>query len=323
MVISADSSLHLFSLHGLAIKLTCRSAFLAPALEHALETFRIRAIPSTNSAVQGAIELYRESEVLRRLPATAARLSPPGELTELWQHEDMHWLIDDRWGLAEINLLRNQWRSWIIPQPTIHPERCLDLAALWPLAQLLRGKGLALVQAASVVRDDWGVLLIGHPSLEAELGELLRAGFRIVGQRWTALREESGHIAMLHMPGRVERAPLSRPRQIQQAPIWVDLAEEFCGSTVNKTWCDAVLLIERGRRPVARAEALPRASALHALRQNWPTAQLRPLQRLSPLHLRMARECKVFAATLSRRPGDILELIDTARYTPAWARAVA
>ena len=147
--IAADSTAHLYSLHGQGIKLTAASAFLLDAVNHLLGDFAVPSLPAGASVVEGAIRLYDANEVLRRLPASAARVSPPGELTEVYQQDELYWLIDDRWGLCEINLLRGQWRTWVLPQPAVEPQRCLEMAVLWPLAQLLRGKGLVLVPAAS------------------------------------------------------------------------------------------------------------------------------------------------------------------------------
>ena len=320
-MILADSKPHLFSLHGQAIKLSASCAYLLDALNHLLGDFAIPSLPPGASAVEGTVRLYQESEVLRRLPASAARVTPPGELTEIYQQDELYWLIDDRWGVSEINLLKGQWRTWILPQPTVEPQRCLELAVMWPLAQLLRGKGLSLVPAASCVRDGWGVLLIPQGSIEPELGAMIRAGFRVIGQRWTALREDAGsaggRVSMLRVPGMVERvAGEARMRSVASAPapMWVDLTQEFCGASENHAQCDAVFLVDRGRRPVAHLKSLPRTNAVIGLRRAWPIMQLHAQRKLSQLHAHLARECRCFEARLSRNPQDVLKLVDDARY---------
>jgi hypothetical protein len=201
---------------------------------------------------------------------------------------------------------------------------------LVPLAQLLRGKGLVLVPAAACARDGWGVLLIGQASIEPELCAMVRAGYRIVGQRWTALREEptsaGGRVSMLRLPGMVERAPhearaAARVKSTSNAPppTWVDLTHEFVGASSDHAHCDAVLLIDRGRRPVAHLKALPRTNAVIGLRRAWPIMQLHAQRKLSQLHAHLARDARCFEARLSRNPQDVLRLLDDARHNRAGA----
>src|SRR5581483_10770081 len=108
-----------------------------------------------------------------------------------------------RWGLSELNLLKGQFRSWVLPHPSIEPYRVFEMAVLWPLAQLLRAKGLHLLPGISVARSGWGMLLISPFSIELELSALVRAGFKVIGQHWTILREEDNRVAMLHLPGQI------------------------------------------------------------------------------------------------------------------------
>ena len=246
----------------------------------------------------------------------------------MYKRQELYWLIDDRWGLCEINLLRGQWRTWVLPQPAVEPQRCLEMAVLWPLAQLLRGKGLALVPAASCTRDGWGVLLIGQGSIEPELCAMIRAGYRVVGQRWSALREDAsssgGRVSMLRVPGMVERTPNEARARIASATAnapttWVDLTHEFVGASADHAHCDAVLLIDRGRRPVAHLKALPRTNAVIGLRRAWPIMQLHAQRKLSQLHAHLARECRCYEARLSRSPQDVLRLLDDARHNRAGA----
>ena len=150
---------------------------------------------------------------------------------------------------------------------------------------------------------------------------MIRAGYRVVGQRWTALREDAGsaggRVAMLRVPGMVERvAGEARMRSVATAPppVWVDLTREFCGASENRAQCDAFFLIDRGRRPVAHLKSLPRTNAVIGLRRAWPIMQLRAQRKLSQLHAHLARECRCFEARFSRNPQDVLRLVDDARY---------
>jgi hypothetical protein len=281
-------------------------------LEHLLRDFACPGLQPSAHAIEGTIKLYCEQDVVRRLPATAARLTPPGELTEIYQHDDRYWLIDDRWGMAEINLLRGQWRAWLLPQPAIDPYECMELSVLWPLSQLARGKGLTLVPAASLVRDGWGLLILAQGPIDAELTALVRAGFRVVGQRWSALREDAGQVTMLQLPGMIHRASESQ---------WIDLTSAFYGSSEPRASCDAVLLVDRARKPVGHLKALPRTNALAALRRSWPIAPLHAQRKLSQLHARLARQSRCFEARLARQPADILRLVEDARYNRAPAVA--
>ena len=159
-------------------------------------------------------------------------------------------------------------------------------------------------------------LVLSTFSIEPELSLLARAGFRIVGQNWTALREEGGKIAMLHLPGSVERLT-PRPPGIVSAHETgthrVDLNSEYCGSSCEMAWCDAVIVIAPGRRPLPHLR-ITQANAVGVLRRSWPIAELHPHRRQGQLPARIAQKCRVFDAQLSRNPQDILSLMETARY---------
>src|SRR5262249_54224378 len=159
---------------------------------------------------------------------------------ELYEEGERFWLIDDRWGLTEMNLLKGQFHSWILPHPSIEPGAVVQDAVIWPLAQLLRVKGLSLAPAMSIVRDGWGMLILSHFNIEPELSLLVRNGYKVIGQQWTALREEDGRVAMLQMPGEVQRlpAPQLRAGSIEQTSAWIDLTAETPGCAQNHAFCD-------------------------------------------------------------------------------------
>lgn len=288
----------------------------------------------------GTVLPYEESDVLRHLSPTAQRIqlaSGADETLEVYQDQERFWLIDDRWGMSEINLLRGYWRSWVLPAPRIDAMRCTEMAVLWPLAQLLRGRGVYLLPAVSAVRDGWAFLAICPFSLEPELRELIPQGYHLIGQRWTALREEEGRLALLHMPGRVERpwAPrLANPSIAQDAPAfrddpaadadvpgWVDLAAEY-RSRQEHAFCDAVIVASPGRRSesAVRDIATP-ADATALIRRAWPLPDLHPLRRQSQLPAKMARCCRCVDVHLSREPRDLSPILDAIRTTPAGSLA--
>jgi hypothetical protein len=216
-----------------------------------------------------------------------------------------------------VNLLKGQFRSWILPDAALHFDQVVEMAVIWPLAQLLRGKGLYLLPAAGLVRADVGLLIISPFGIEGELTALLRTGFRVVGQRWTALRDEDGRVTMLHLPGRVERNPTPRLRSMgaNANEGWVDLESEFCGSAATHGTVTHVLVIEPGRRPTPLLRQIPKSHALPALRRAWPIVELHPHRVNGQFPAKLSHRCNVFAARLSQRPQDLLELLDTARGT--------
>jgi hypothetical protein len=217
--------------------------------------------------------------------------------------------------MAEVNLLRGQWRSWVLPRPTLDPVRCAEWAVLWPMAQLLRGRGLHLLPAMSAVRDGWAVLILGAGGLGPELSAMLEAGYRLIGQRWTAVREEEGRLALLHLPGRVERAgPRFGGASLGAcgagASAWMDLTGGQPHSHQNHAFCDAVLVAAPGRRPCPAVRDLPPSEALALLRKSWPIAELHPTRRSGPLPGKLARLCRCAEVQLSRDPRDLPALLE-------------
>jgi hypothetical protein len=325
-IIRSPEPASLFSIHGMSLRLRTGVPLLDAPLAELVGEFRTENVPDAANIPEGTIRPYDEAEVVRKLPASATRLSAPGDPIELYEKDERFWMIDDRWGMAEIDLVRAHWRSWVIPQPATDPIRTTELAVLWPLAQILRPRGLCLLpSAASLVRDDWGVLILAPFNVEPELSAMARAGYRVVGQRWTALREDDGRVAMLHLPGRVERAGVTTASGIvprvtavrAAAPVWVDLTRENLGASQNHAFCNAVMIVERGRRPVPFVRPVTRASALTALRRAWPITELHPHRRHGQLLAAVSRQCRVFETRLSRNPTDVLKLLDDARYERA------
>jgi hypothetical protein len=321
---TAADPLARFAVHGSAVGITSRVPPLAGQIRHLLGEFEVDAWPDRTLPVTGTIWPYEQSHVLKHLSPTARRVAANSDLLELYEDEERFWLVDDRWGIAEVNLLKGQWRSWLLPQPAIDPIRCAHFAVLWPMAQILRSRGLSLVPAASVSFGDRSFLLISPFGIEPELSALIRGGYRIIGQSWTAIREEEGRFSMLTLPGHVERAILPGMRLSttgETTPAWVDLMREHDAAQQYHGWCDAVLVVDPGRRPRAGVRPLDRSAAGHLLRQAWPIFELHPHRRHGQLPGRLSLKVPCYQLHLSRDPRDLLKILSTLR-TPT-AAAVA
>ena len=168
---------HKYSLHGSAIEVACEVPGLNIAIDRALGEFTTPDWPDGFTPTLGCVRPYDQTVVLRHLSPNAASITSESGM-ELYCEGERFWLIDDRWGLTEINLLKGQWQSWILPEPMIDAPK-LSSAILWPLAQLLRSRGLYLLPAASVTRAGWGMLILSPFGLEPELQALLiRTSYR-------------------------------------------------------------------------------------------------------------------------------------------------
>lgn len=320
-----------FAVHGPAAEVDCTVPAISEEVERLLGAFSIPAWPEGFSAVSGSVRAYDTARVVRNVSPAARQLPSPRclDLAELYEDGERFWLVDERWGMAEVNFLKGTWRSWVLPQPQFDPVRCAEMAVLWPLAQLLRPRGVYLLPAASVVRDGFAFLLLCPFSLAPELTALARCGYKIIGQRWTAVREEEGRLALLHVPGAVEQGPaLQARRHGAFSPFgdlavpsgltrkgwgsqWIDLSEEFPASTQRHAFCDAILVAEPGRRPRAQARELTPQDALPLLHQAWPIVELYPHRRHSTLPLKLSRQCRCVEATFSRDTNELLQLLDS------------
>jgi hypothetical protein len=319
---STADTLARFAIHGSAVGLTNRVPELAAEINHLLGEFRVDAWPDRTLPVSGTIWPYEQSHVLKHLSPTARRVACNSDLLELYEDGERFWLVDDRWGIAEVNLLKGAWRSWILPQPSIDPVRCAQLAVMWPMAQLLRSRGLYLLPAASVSFADRSFLLISPFGIEPELSSLIRGGSRVIGQSWTAIREEEGRFSLLMLPGRVER-PVPPGMRLSTtgdaAPAWVDLMREHDAAQQYHGWCDAVLVVDPGRRPRADVRPLDRGAAGNLLRQAWPIYELHPNRRHGQLPGRLSTKVPCYQLHLSRDPRDLLKILATLKAPAATA----
>jgi hypothetical protein len=288
-----------FAVHGPAVEVECFVPWLGPQVRRLLGPFAVADWPQGFVRVHGVVRPYEESDVMRHLSPAARPLPPTHDLLELYEDGERFWVVDERWGMGEINFLKGQWRSWLLPRPQSAPAECAEMAVLWPLAQLLRPRGLCLLPAASVERDGWAALLVCPFGVEPELAALQRDGYSVIGRRWTALREEDGRVALLHLP---DGAGGGRSR--------------------NHAFCDAVLVAEPGRRAHATLRELDASSAAAVLRRAWPIAELHPSRRHSALPAKLAHLCRCAGVQLSRDPGEFVRLLDALRHAAGAGRIV-
>lgn len=300
-----------FDIYGLAVEMECGVSALESEIRRVLGAFRVRQFAERCHPTVGSIMPYNEADVLRHLSPRAQRVMLPHDSGELYEDGERFWMIDDRWGMVELNLLKSQWRAWLLPHARVDEVRLAEAAVLWPMAQLLRAKGLYLLPAASVVRNESGILLLSPLGMVPELSTLVRAGYRVIGQRWTALREREGRVEMLHLPGVVERPVPPQMRLVgarAATATWGDLAHEHCGCEVSAGMCASVFVIARGRRPKAHLRQLG-GDALEAIRAGWPIEELHPLRRHGQLPAKLAAKCACYEVGLSRDPNDLLRLM--------------
>jgi hypothetical protein len=303
-----------FVLHGLGVELRSDVPGVQRAVARQLGEFAEDQWPLGFSGATGFLRPYQEREVLRHVSGTAQAVGSVGLGMEAFREGELAWIVDDRWGLAEINFMKGQWRSWLLPQTTEDAVHAVDAAVLWPLAQLLRPKGLHLVPAASVVRDGWSALILAPFGIEPELDALVRAGYRVIGQRWTALREEDGRVGLLHLPGVVEHGVWPRPAGAGRGRTeWVDLNEVYPGTCQNHAFCDAVVVVSSGRRPEAAVNGLSRWEAGEVIKRAWPIAELHPQKRGGTIASKLGQQCQCVEARLSPRGEDILGILDATR----------
>jgi hypothetical protein len=302
-------------LHGHGIDLSVRvpavQRVAAAILKEVIEPF----LPG-EPELRGTVLPFEEGMVLRHLSADAVRVEDADPLLELYRDPrggERVWLVDERWGITEINLLKRSWRSWVLPHASIDAVRLFEAAVMWPMAQLLRGAGLHLIPAAAVAKGNKGALILSPFDVGLEIAAFKAAGLGVIGQRWVALREEpGGRISLLWVPGRTEETPA--PRLLSAGPMgqaaWVDLAAEH---VCHHAFCELVLVVEPMRRSQASARALTATEARELLRQSWPVPQLSagssPLVATNLLAANLARTCSVHRVRLSRRGEDLARLV--------------
>ena len=317
------------AVHGLAVEVRCDDPTLtlvAEAIARQFAPFVTGDFPPGFAAVTGTVEPFDAAVVQRHLSNAAVRFTggSAGPTAELFHDPaerggtgERFWLVDDRWGIAELNVVRGRWRAWVLPRPSVDATTVAEMAVTWPVAQLLRGKGLHLLPAVSVARDGWAALIVSPFGIEPELRVLVDAGYAIIGQRWTAVRAEDGRVALLHLPGWVERSVAPRLRHLGlEAPAVdsrVDLTAANPLAGQHHGFCSVVLIAEPGRRPAAHLRDLPTAAAANMLRRSWPLVDLQPDRKAVQLSRQLPRHCRCAELQLGREPTDLLRLLDGVR----------
>src|SRR5262245_9983766 len=147
-----------YSIHGLCVNLTCDVPRALAPISKALGGFTISTPSAGIGAVNGSIRPYDANEVVRHLSPTATRLAGTSELVEIYEENERFWLIDDRWGLCELNVLKGQFRSWVLGESAAMKDtyRMVEQAVLWPGSQMLRRRGGSLAPAAGGMRAGVG-----------------------------------------------------------------------------------------------------------------------------------------------------------------------
>lgn len=300
-------------LHGLSVQLHNTIANLGDEIERQFQRY-ISNEPSHGPITSGFIGPYDSAQVLRHVSHHAVPLTGIGFGREAYQDEESIWIIDDRCGMCEMNFIKSQFRSWILEPALGDMRRCVDSAVLWPLAQLLRIKGLHLIPAASVACGDFAALIMCPFGILPELSAIAASGWRVVGQRWSGLRLEEGKIQLMHMPGAMEAAIW--PRRPQTAFLQSecsDLHAVYPESFLQQAECKAVIVVSSGRRPQASANGLSRWEAGEVIHRAWPIAELHPRKRGGVIAGMLGRNCQCVEARLSPRGEDILPILDAVR----------
>lgn len=296
--------------HGTVVLLRCGVPSLRPAIARLLGSLAVNAVPDGFSTIEGDVLAYDADAVSRHLSPTATRIAELSPLAELYRENERLWLVDDTWGLCEINLLRRQWRSWVLPGSSLDPVERVEAAVHLPLAYLLRTHGTHLVPAAAVADADAGALLIGSLSLEPELRALRRLGMALVAQRWLTIRDEPEGVALWSMPSLCSVVPPPKRAATASVPVvrWLDLFDEPLPAR-NHAFCRSVLLIESVRQSRANATPLGKASLQQQLRERWPVFEPTPARATAGLLAALTRASVGWRLQLSRNADESARLI--------------
>jgi len=306
------------AIHGAAVAMECTVAALETSLDTLLDDFCIDSFAKGSSPITGIIHPYQPDEVFPSLSATARHMAQLSDLTDVYEDAGRYWIVDDRWGMARIDPGRKQWQSWILPQPAIDPLSVAELSVVWPMAELLRSRGLHLAPVISTVRDGFAVLIICPFGIEPELTAMIDNNYKVIGQRWTALREEDGRVALLRMPGRVERTLAPRLRfGADDQDGWIDVTNAYPGSSQTHAFCDAVVVVEPGRRPKAHLREKTPEQGAELLRQQWPVTELNVAGQPGAFATALAESCRCYELQLSRNSKDLLALLNSMRFATA------
>jgi hypothetical protein len=305
-----------FSIYGAAVTLD-DSCGLDAGIAAFLKLFEVNRNMPDGVRTQGVIRPFDLAEVTHSLSNAGGSQRRGDRLIDIYSSAGRHWILDDRWGVCEIDLLKHRWRSWVISQPMLDAVQLAEAAAIWPMAQLLRLRGIELVPAISIERSGWGALVIAPYPIPREISRIVRAGYRIVGQRWTALIRQDGRVGLWHVPGLTE-SPAVGGRLIRSKPVWTNPIAGDPWASAEVAWCDAVVAIAAGRRSKSCGRVIAAGEAQGALRRAWPICEL-PVDRPRLQHpaAALAEQSLCMSVQLSRHEDEFLELIEFARLRTA------
>lgn len=297
------------NLHGQAVDIRCSLPGLRQILLDLLGGLLVAELPDGFHSIDGRLDEYDDRSVARMVSGSARRLGAVGGLAELWGDGERFWMLDETWGICEINLLRRSWRACLLPRALNEPYRTLDHALFWPLSQLLVRNDMLLVPGASVIHGGRGVLLLAPFDLEPELHVYARSGQAVISQRWSSIRFDDGKPLLLTTPGRLERS--MPPRRGQSAstlgPNWYDLTGLF--EAKPYAWCDLVVVVDPARRSSGVVRSLRGGTGSTALRGAWPIPEILPGHACGRLLGSLAHHATVVRAEFSRDAGQLHSLL--------------
>jgi hypothetical protein len=309
----SDPIINRFAIYGVNVCISNSLNAMEPRIASFLKPFAVKRLIPNIAPATGEIRMFDLPEVNRSISSAASAHRGGDGLTEIYSLGEKHWIIDDRWGMCEINFLKHRWRSWVLPWPSLDPVRLVESAVLWPMAQLLRLRGIEWAPAISVERAGWGALILAPYSIPREISRLVRAGYRVIGQRWTAIVPQHGRMVLRHVPGVVEQ-PEAPGKRIGRETVWTDLTANNPWATANLASCDAVLTIAPGRRSTSCGRVMSAAEAQALLQRNWPIQEL-PLNRLrvQPAAAALVAQCLCVSLQLSSHEEEFIQLVEFAR----------
>ena len=286
----------LISLHGHGVRLRIDHPVVARPAARVLATLAEEALPF--EPIEGEVADFVHKRVMRHVADDAVRVHPgePGHhpLYELFRSPagDRWWQVDERWGLSEIDLVRGRWRSFVLPAPRIDAMRLFEATVWWPMAHLLAGRGLHLVPASSLAGPDGGGTLILSPGNDDREAAAAGPPVRVVGARWTAIRQDLRGLDLLAMPGSPLGSLDKRPLRLHTDVAYFS---PRCQATCRRARCRQILIATPDRGDSISSTPILGTGRLAALRRAWPMPTLSPastrfLHDLAGLsHLRRAR----------------------------------
>jgi hypothetical protein len=293
------------SLHGLGLSLHCEHPVVCRAADAMLGHLAEAALPFP-AVAQGEVCDYDGDSVLRHVSRDSIHVAADDAdghpLLELYRTPtgDRWWLVDERWGLCEIDLVRSRWTSFVLPQPNLDGRRLVEQAIYWPMSHLLRRRGLHLLPAASFGETTAegrrvGALLLSPFDPQPEVHAAASAGFGVIGARWSALRLDNGRPMLLALPG----GDASLPR-VASAPA------------------EVLMLADPMRRQRPAATTLSGSETRRMLLHAWP---MPTLGATDPMPGRLAETCVARRVRLSRDGTGLTQTLGTGRTIPHIAAA--